>query len=190
MLPLGEPLTDVIRNLAEVRRFGSRHPLAHAYEERWLESNLIGQIGQVFPFVDSHYIYPQVPSFAGEERNIIDLLTATKDGRLVVIEIKVAADPDLPFQALDYWIAAEKHRKAGDFLKKGYFGGCTLRDQPALLVLVAPLLAFHKTFGRLIATLPAGLPVMEIGINQAWKRSIKVLRRREWSVRLGTEKSK
>ena len=49
--PLGEPLDHVIRHLNETRRHGSRHPLARAYEERWLESNLMGQMSQVLPSV-------------------------------------------------------------------------------------------------------------------------------------------
>ena len=110
--PLGLPLESVVRDVDQARRFGSRHPLARAYEERWLESNLIGQIRQLLPSIDADYVYPQVPSFVGEERNIIDLLTVTRDGRLVVVEIKASADPDLPFQAFDYWLAVERHRRA------------------------------------------------------------------------------
>src|SRR5437016_4840380 len=182
--PLGEPIEQVVKEVDEARRYGSRHPLARTHEERWLESNLIGDIRHVLPSIDVRHVYPQVPSFVGEERSIIDLLTITNDGRMVVVEIKASADPDLPFQALDYWIAVERHRKAGDFLRKGYFAGCTLQDEPALLVLVAPLLAYHKTASRLIATLPAEIPLTEIGINQAWKREIKVFRRKRWSVRL------
>jgi hypothetical protein len=176
--PLGEPIESVVREIQEARRHGSRHPLAHAHQERWLESNLIGAIRRIIPSIDTRHIYPQVPSFVGEERNIIDLLTVTNDGRLVVIEIKASPDPDLPFQAVDYWIAVERHRKAGDFLRKGYFADRTLKNEPALLVLVAPLLAYHKTAGRLIAALPAEVPLLEIGINQTWKREIKVLRRK------------
>jgi hypothetical protein len=176
--PLGEPLADVIRELDEARRPGSRHPMARAHEERWLESNLIGAIRQLVPSIDVRHIYPQVPSFIGEERNIIDLLTVTHEGRLVVIEIKASADPDLPFQALDYWIAVERHRKAGDLTAKGYFAGCRLKDEPALLLLVAPLLSYHKTLNRLVAALPDELPLIEIGINQGWKREIKILRRK------------
>ena len=176
--PLGEPIEQVVKDVTEARQPGSRHPLAHAYEERWLESNLIGALRQLLPSIDVRHIYPQVPSFVGEERNRIDLLTVSTDGRLVIIEIKASADPDLPFQALDYWIAVERHRKAGDFLRKGYFAGCALKDEPALLVLVAPLLGYHKTAGPLIAMLPAEIPLMEIGINQGWKREIKVLRRK------------
>jgi hypothetical protein len=119
-----------------------------------------------------------VPSFVGEERNVIDLLTVTNSGRLVVIEIKALPDPDLPFQALDYWIAVDRHRKSGDFLQKGYFQARTLKNEPALLVLVAPLLGYHKTAGRLLAAFPREVPLLEIGINQTWKREIKVLRRK------------
>jgi hypothetical protein len=160
------------------RMHDSTRPLLHAHLERRLESNLIGSIRQIIPSIDVRHIYPQVPSFVGQERNIIDLLTVTGDGRLVVVEIKASPDPDLPFQALDYWIAVERHRKAGDFIKKGYFAARTLTNEPALLVLVAPLLAYHKTSSWLIATLPAEVPLMEIGINQRWMKDIKVLRRK------------
>jgi hypothetical protein len=175
--PMGEPLQPLIESLASERRYGSRHPLARAYEERWLESNLIRQVGELFP-VRPGWIYPQVPSFVGEDRNIIDLLTITKSGRLVVIEVKATADPDLPFQAFDYWLAVERHRKAGDFQAKGYFHGLDIRDEPAHLMVVAPLLAFHRSLDGLLEMLPRNLPFVQIGINQSWKREIKILRRK------------
>jgi hypothetical protein len=162
----------------QTRRSTALEEGVHANQERLLESNLIGEICQILPSIDVRHVYPQVPSFVGEERNIIDLLTITRDGRLVVIEIKAAPDPDLPFQALDYWIAVERHRKAGDFQNNGYFSGSVLDDQPPLLLLVAPLLAYHKTSKELIAALPPNVPLMEIGINQAWQKEIKVLRRK------------
>jgi hypothetical protein len=174
--PLGEPLEPLIERLAEERRYGSRHPLARAHEEAWLESNLIGQMRDLLP-VRQDCIYPQVPSFEHDERKIIDLLTVTDEGRLVVIEIKAAPDPDLPFQAFDYWLAVERHRKAGDFETSGYFRGIRIRDEPALLVMVAPLLMFHKSMGRLLLTLPKTVPLLQLGINQRWKKEIKVLRR-------------
>ena len=175
--PLGEPIEQVIEELAKARSAGSRHPLARAHEEAWLESNLMRQISDLLP-VREDCIYPQVPSFAGDERKIIDLLTVTDSGRLAVIEIKASPDPDLPFQAFDYWLAVERHRKAGDFSSNGYFNNIEIRDEPALLVMVAPLLSFHRTLDRLTAFLPRELPMMQIGINQAWKRGIKVLRRK------------
>jgi hypothetical protein len=175
--PLGEPLDPLIESLARERRHGSRHPLARAHEETWLESNLIAQIRDLLPVRQDH-IYPQVPSFGGDERKIIDLLTVTDQGRLVVIEIKATTDPDLPFQAFDYWLAVERHRQAGDFQANGYFRDIAIRDEPAILVIVAPLLSFHRSLDRLVAVLPSALPLLQIGINQSWKAEIKVLRRK------------
>jgi hypothetical protein len=175
--PMGEPLEPLIARISRDRRHGSRHPLARANEESWLESNLIRQIRELLP-VRAERIYPQVPSFAGEDRRVIDLLTITDGGRLAVIEVKASADPELPFQALDYWLAVERHRKALDFKARGYFRGVDIRDEPALLVMVAPLLAFHRTLDRVISLFPATVPMMLIGINQGWKKEIKVLRRK------------
>jgi len=175
--PLGEPLEPLIESLARERHHGSRHPLARAHEEAWLESNLIDQIRDLLPVRQDH-IYPQVPSFGGDERKIIDLLTVTDQGRLVVIEVKATTDPDLPFQAFDYWLAVERHRKAGDFQANGYFRNIAIRDEPAILVMVAPLLSFHRSLDRLTAVLPSAVPLLQIGINQSWKAKIKVLRRK------------
>ncbi len=105
-------------------------------------------------------------------------MTVTDEGRLAVIEIKASPDPELPFQAFDYWLAVERHRKAGDFAANGYFKGVEIRDEPALLVMVAPQLSFHRTIGRLTSFFPREVPMMQIGINQAWKRGIKVLHRK------------
>ena len=178
--PLGQPLGPLLEMLNQERCYGSRHPLACAHQEAWLESNLISQLRDVLPVRQDH-VYPQVPSFggtSGDERKIIDLLTVTDSGRLVVIEIKAASDPDLPMQALDYWLAVERHRKNRDFEANGYFTGIAIADEPALLVLVAPLLLFHRTMDRLLAMLPATLPWLQIGVNQTWKRRIKILRRK------------
>jgi hypothetical protein len=44
--------------------------------------------------------------------------------------------------------------------------------------MVAPLLSFHRSLGRLLAVLPPTLPLLQVGINQTWKQEIKVLRRK------------
>jgi hypothetical protein len=174
---LGEPLEPLLETLMRERIHGSRHPVARAHEESWLESNLIADIRRLLP-VHPDFVYPQVPTFAGQDRKIVDLLTLTEQGRLAVIEVKVSADPDLPFQALDYWLAVERHRKNGDFQKHGYFAGAEIRDEPALLVIVAPVLAFHRSTGRLMGLLAPQVPWVQVGIHQNWKKEIKILRRK------------
>jgi len=44
--------------------------------------------------------------------------------------------------------------------------------------MVAPLLSFHRSLERLLSILPPTLPLVRVGINQTWKREIKVLRRK------------
>jgi hypothetical protein len=179
--PLGGPpgpLEPLIADLESKRRHGSRHPLARAQEERWLEAGLIDRIDRVLPTVDVRHVYPQVPSFVGRDRHIVDLLTVTRDGRLAVIEIKAGPDPDLPFQSFDYWLAVERHRRAGDFKAAGYFTGIGLQDAPALLIVTAPLLAFHRTFDRMMEFIPPEVPWMQVGLDRAWKKEIRVLRRK------------
>ncbi|HEX4997915.1 MAG TPA: hypothetical protein VFY29_06805 [Terriglobia bacterium] len=176
--PMGASLETVVEDLGRKRRYGSRHPLARAFEERWLESSLVDHLDRILPAADLRYVYPQVPSFTGQQRQIVDLLTVTREGRLAVIEVKVGADPDLPFQALDYWLAVERHRKAGDFQPAGYFEGIEILDRPALLIVAAPLLSFHKTFDRLVSFFPAEVPLTQLGLSDLWKKEIRVLRRK------------
>ena len=178
--PLGQTVEQIVERLARERSHGSRHPLAKMHEESWLESMLLAQIENLLP-VRPGFVYPQVPSFSGpdgSDRRIIDLLAITTDGRLLVIEIKAACDPELPFQALDYWLAVERHRISNDFKARGYFPGIEIADRPAVLVMVAPLFLFHRTFERLTSFFPKTLPILQIGINQGWKKRIKILRRR------------
>jgi len=71
----------------------------------------------------------------------MDLLACDRRGRLAVIEIKAAADLQLPLQALDYWLRVKWHLDRGEFASKGYFPGVELRPDPPRLLLIAPALA-------------------------------------------------
>ncbi|HET9532558.1 MAG TPA: hypothetical protein VFQ92_19540, partial [Blastocatellia bacterium] len=121
-----------------------------ALPERWLESVIRRDVSALDPMLDPRWTYSQVPAYRGEKRGYIDVLAATLDGRLVVIELKVSEDPEFPFQGLDYWLRVEWHRLRGDFERRGYFDGLKLKDSPPLLYLVAPIFSFHATT-RLIA---------------------------------------
>jgi hypothetical protein len=43
-----------------------------------------------------------VPALAGGDRGVLDLLGITRQGRLVVIELKASEDIQMPLQAVDY----------------------------------------------------------------------------------------
>jgi hypothetical protein len=116
-----------------------------------------------------------VPAYRGDERSYIDLLTVTRAGRLVVVELKVSEDPDFPLQGLDYWLRVEWHRHRGDFARRGYFRGLDLDRRSPLLYLVAPLFRFHAMTGLISGCISPEVPAYRIGINEDWRNGIKVL---------------
>jgi hypothetical protein len=171
-------LEALIAELASVRRADSadtRAPLFREQSERWLESILQRDVIALDASLDARYAYSQVPAYRGEQRSFIDLLTATRDGRLVVIELKVTEDAEFPFQGLDYWLRVEWHRRRGDFTRRGYFKQLQLADRPPLLYLVAPIFRFHATTKLVAACINERVPVTRIGINDDWRSGVRVL---------------
>lgn len=145
--------------------------------ERWLESIIGADVSAVDPTLDPNFVYSQVPTYRGDQRTFIDLLAATRNGRLVVMELKVSEETEFPFQALDYWLRVEWHRARGDFHRRGYFEGLPLSDSPPLLYLVAPLFRFHETTELVASSIDKRVPMYRIGINEDWRKGVRVLLR-------------
>lgn len=157
---------------------GLRNEMMFRFQpERWLESIISRDVTALDSTLDPSFVYSQVPTYRGEQRTFIDLLAATREGRLVVMELKVSEETEFPFQALDYWLRVEWHRSRGDFHRRGYFEGLSLIDAPPLLYLVAPLFRFHETTKLIAASIHERVPVYRIGINEDWRRGVRVLLR-------------
>ena len=163
------------------RRNGGTHKktdlLFRSQSERWLESLIRRDVTSIDATLDPRYVYLQVPAYRGEQRSFIDLLGATRSGRLAIIELKVSEDSEFPFQALDYWLRVEWHRRRGDFQRRGYFTGLEIANAPPLLYLVAPLFRFHASTKLMAAAITERAPVYRIGINEDWRNGVKVLLR-------------
>jgi hypothetical protein len=169
---------ELVRSIYSTRRAGAenrREPIFRAQAEGWLESLVRRNVTLLDPDLDPRFVYSQVPVYRGEQRTFIDLLAATRSGRLVVMELKVSEDLELPFQGLDYWLRIDWHRRRGDFERRGYFNGLALRDEAPLIYLVAPLFRFHATTRMLAGSIAARAPVYRIGINEDWRRELRVL---------------
>jgi hypothetical protein len=177
-----ELLERHLEKVVRLRKFPPTEPGSFCYaadHEQWLES-LIRRDHRILnpDFVDA--IYAQVPTCLDGERKILDLLTATRTGRLAVIELKVEKDLNLIFQGIDYWERVEHHLVQGDFERAGYFDGLTLLTQPPLLYLVSPLFEYHRVLPVLRRYLKAEVSLACIGINTNWRKGIKVLRKFEF----------
>ncbi|MFY9553848.1 MAG: hypothetical protein WAV20_00180 [Blastocatellia bacterium] len=145
--------------------------------ERWLESIISGDVTALDATLDPRFVYSQVPAYRGEQRTFIDLLAVTREGRLVVMELKVTEEMEFSYQALDYWLRVEWHRARGDFHRRGYFEGLSLIDASPLLYLVAPLFRFHETTKLIASSIHPRVPVYRVGINEDWRKGVRVLLR-------------
>lgn len=173
-----ETVISMAREVTRVRTGTAtdvHHPLYTQYPEGWLESQVRTHPQTIDASLLPVPIYGQVPIFGSPDRGIIDLLGVDHTGRLVVIELKAAADLQLPFQSLDYWLRVRKHLMAGDFERLGYFGGIPLRKVPPRILLVAPSLEFHSTSEAILSYLSTEIEVTRIGLAANWRRELQVM---------------
>jgi hypothetical protein len=182
-------------NQAELRQFLERVLIARCaaspvpssdlyrlQSERWLESMIVRDVTKLDPALSPTCIYPQVPAFTGMDRGVIDILLATRSGRLAVLELKVEEDINLPLQGLDYWLRVKWLQERGQFQEFGYFPGMELSTSAPWVYLVSPAFRFHSTTGRMLRYLDPAIRIIQVGINDGWRKDIKMLFRREYEI--------
>ena len=178
----GEQIEALLKEVLEKRSFPPPHPGCLEYrfgEEKWLESVVLRELHRLAPDLTGP-AYLQVPTYAEGQRKILDLLTVTNRGQLVVVELKAGRDLALVFQGLNYWKRVREHLDQGDFERTGYFRGIRLSTEAPRLYLLAPLFEFHPDLGILRKYIREDeISFQCLGINANWKRQFRVLRRFE-----------
>jgi hypothetical protein len=155
-----------------------RHALYRAAPEAWLEFELRRDITRLDPGLRLAPLYAQFRlSQVGANSRPIDLLALRRDGRLVVIELKVAEDREHVLQGADYWRRTEIYRRHGHISRARLFGDAFISDEPALVYLVAPLLRFHRSFDLLARAVAPGIEIYRFDINEDWRAGVRVMRR-------------
>ncbi|HEY6904157.1 MAG TPA: hypothetical protein VI216_07595 [Candidatus Acidoferrales bacterium] len=153
----------------------TRHSLYRAAPERWLEALVLDDPTRLDAQLDPRHLYSQVPAVTAGDRGVIDLLGVTRRGRLVVIELKASEDIQLPIQAVYYWLRVCRHQREGDFHRHGYFAGIELDPKPPLIWIAAPGLRFHSATGTLLKYISPEIRITRIGLNENWRRGLKVM---------------
>jgi hypothetical protein len=175
-----EEWTKLLLDLQEHRRAepaDQHHALYKASPEAWLESLLRRDITRLDPGLIIAPLYAQFrPSHAGGT-HLIDLLALRRDGRLVVIELKVAEDATLALQGADYWRRVEAHRRRGHLSQARIFGQAEISDEPPLVYLVAPLLRFHRAFQTIAHAITPQIEMYRFDLNEDWRAGVRVVRR-------------
>lgn len=149
------------------------HPLYRAHPERWLESRIRQDLQALDSSLGGAPVYTQPAVSAGLDRGIVDLVTADETGRLVVLEIKAAANVRLPIQALDYWLAITELIKHSIDSIASYFPTIQLSRDAPRLILIAPALSFHPKTELITSYFDAQVPLERIGLNSAWRAGLK-----------------
>jgi hypothetical protein len=181
---LGEENADAFRQIVfsvgEVRHAkGPRdHPLWRLHPERWLESLVVSDVGAVDERFSADCLYSQVPAFSASDRAMIDVLTARREGRLAVVELKADEDIHLPLQGLDYWARVAWHHARGEFQRFGYFSGRELTMERPLLFLVAPALHVHPATDILMHYVTPEIEWTVVGIDERWRDGVKAVFRK------------
>jgi hypothetical protein len=161
--------------LASVRNAGTvdrDHPLYRSQPENWLESSIRKTPGAIDPALEGQPVWSQVITFAAADRDVIDLLSASRDGRVTVIELKIGEDIHLPLQALDYWMRIEWHIRQGDL--DSFFPGIGLLRATPKLILTAPAVTFHPSNEIVLSYFAPEIETERVGLNLEWQQGLKV----------------
>jgi hypothetical protein len=176
-----EEWSKLLRDLKEHRSAQAadqHHALYRASPEAWLEAELRRDITRLDPGLRLAPLHAQFrPTHVGSGSRPIDLLALRRDGRLVVIELKVSEDREHVLQGADYWRRTEIYRRHGHITRSRLFGDAPLSDEPPLVYLVAPLLRFHRSFAQLARAIAPQIEMYRFDINEDWRAGVRVMRR-------------
>lgn len=143
--------------------------------ERWLESAVRAHISAIDPALLPDPLHGQVLTFAAGDRDAIDLLALSQEGRLAVLELKASSDIQLPLQALDYWMRIRWHAERREV--NHLFPSREISSRPPRLLLVAPALSFHSTNSIVLRYFSPEVEVERVGVNSDWQHNLKVILR-------------
>jgi hypothetical protein len=172
-------LIDDLRTHRTALTADRAHAMYRLAPESWLESMLRRDITQLDPGLRLAPLYAQfrAPHDPPGVPRPVDLLALRQDGRLAVIELKVAPDREHVFQGLDYWTRIELHRRWGTITRARLFDDAEIADYPPLVYLVAPMLSFHRNFNELARAVSPEIEIYRFDLNEDWRAGIRVTRR-------------
>ena len=185
-LMLDDSTVDAWRNLlSDLHQYRSatatdhRHALYRSASEAWLEALLRKDITKLDPGLIIAPLHAQFRTARGGKLGVrpIDMLALRQDGRLVVIELKVAEDREHVLQGADYWRRVEAHRRREHITKAKLFGERPIRDESPLVYLVAPMLKVHPSFPTLARCIANDIEIYRFDINEDWRLGVRVMRR-------------
>jgi hypothetical protein len=174
-------LEDLVADLELNRRpepENKRHEYYRTASEAWLESILRRDI----TLLDANLVLSPIYNQFRSSTDKIDLLALRRDGRLVIIELKIQPDREMVFQAVDYWRKIELQRRRGLLAAANLFEGREISDNPAIIYLAAPAWSFHRDFEYFARAVSPEIEVWRFDLHENWREEVKVVARTSFSV--------
>ncbi len=174
-----EKLLNELKEHRRAEAKDSHHALYKQSSEAWLESSLRREITRLDAALRLAPLHSQfrVAQTAARHSRPVDLLAIRRDGRLVVIELKVYEDREHVLQGADYWRRIEAYRRQGAIRRARLFDDAEISDEPPLLYLVAPMLRFHAAFARLARAINPAIEIYRFELAEDWRARVRVVRR-------------
>jgi hypothetical protein len=176
-LPAIEALIAEINTFRCAASPDRRNPFYFSEPERWLESQVRANIGELDAATLPAPLYGQALGSLQGERGAIDLLGIDQAGRLQIFELKTTEDIHLPLQAFDYWLRIRHHQQHQDFANSGYFTSERISSLPPKVFLVSPCLHFHPMSETVLKYLPRECETVRLGLNSDWRQRLDVVLR-------------
>jgi hypothetical protein len=159
-------------HLGRLKSSENRFAELAAFPERWFESAVRSHLQTLDSQLLASPVHGQVLTFAGGERELVDLLAVSSSGRLTVLELKTSEDIHLPLQGLDYWMRLAWHADRSEM--DSLFPGISILKQPPKLLLVAPAFSFHPGNEIILRYFSPDIEVERIGVNSEWELTLSV----------------
>jgi hypothetical protein len=171
-------LTELLTHRT-ARASDHHHALYRNAAEAWIESLLRRDITRLDPGLIIAPLHAQFRTARGGVLGVrpVDLLALRQDGRLVVIELKVAEAREHVLQGVDYWQRVEAHRRRGHITRAKLFGDRKISNESPLVYLVAPTLRVHPAFTALARSINPDIEIYRFDINEDWRAGVRVMRR-------------
>ena len=171
-------LTELLEHRT-AKALDHHHALYRNAAEAWLESLLRRDITRLDPGLIIAPLHAQFRTARGGVLGVrpVDLLALRQDGRLVVIELKVAEAREHVLQGVDYWQRVEAHRRRGHIARAKLFGDRKISNESPLVYLVAPTLRVHPSFNSLARSIDPEIEIYRFDINEDWRAGVRVMRR-------------
>ena len=126
-------------------------------------------VTRVNAMLEQQSAFPQVLATSGTEYGILDVLTATRSGRLAILELQTNKDPVFLLRTPMIGCGSNATRNKVTFCVTVTFPSISPQSAALLIYPVGPALRSHPATATLLLYLHPGVEVIRVGLTESWR---------------------